>query len=533
MPHRLRMGRHAGVVIPLFSMPSTRSWGIGELPDVVGIADWLRAAGLDLLQLLPLGEMTAGQCSPYSALSGMALDPIFLGFADLEECGTSGGEALLGPAEWSELARLRAMASVDHEAVRRLKIPVLRAAYRRFRDAEWGRRSGRRRALETYCEAQAWWLDDYALFRALHTRYSDLPWTAWPEELRARDANALARAREALAEEILFVEYLQWTLDTQWRWVREQVGPVAIIGDLSFTVSWDSADVWAQQECFDITATIGAPPDAFSTDGQDWGLPAYRWEALRTLDYRWLRQRARRTADLYDACRIDHIVGFYCTYVRPRDGRPPYFAPADVAEQLALGEDILEIFAPGMRILAEDLGTVPDFVRASLARHGVPGYRVLRWERAWATEGQPYLDPASYPSASVATSGTHDVGSLADWWNMLSVDERRQVCRIPALREVPGSVVQADYGAEIGDALLKALFASGSDFVILPIHDVFGWHGQINRPGVSSEENWTYRLPWPSDRLAIEPEAAERARLLRRLSEGSGRAGTGPGRPGA
>jgi 4-alpha-glucanotransferase len=186
-----------------------------------------------------------------------------------------------------------------------------------------------------------------------------------------------------------------------------------------------------------------------------------------------------------------------------------------------------------MRILAEDLGTVPDFVRASLARHGVPGYRVLRWERAWATEGQPYLDPASYPSASVATSGTHDVGSLADWWNMLSVDERRQVCRIPALREVPGSVVQADYGAEIGDALLKALFASGSDFVILPIHDVFGWHGQINRPGVSSEENWTYRLPWPSDRLAIEPEAAERARLLRRLSEGSGRAGTGPGRPGA
>ena len=521
-------GRHAGILIPLSAIPSTRSWGIGELPDVAWAADWLRAAGLDLLQLLPMGEMTAGQCSPYSALSAMALDPIFISLADLED---SAGEAALGPAERAELARVRIMALVDFETVRRVKTPALLAAYRRFRHSECHRRSGRRRDFETYREAQAWWLADYALFRALHARYSELPWTSWPEELRSRDARALAQARATLAEDILFAQYLQWVLDTQWRRAWERSSPVAMIGDVPFTVSWDSADVWAHQDCFDLTATVGAPPDAFSSTGQDWGLPAYRWEVMRARNYGWLRQRARRTAELYDACRIDHIVGFYRTYVRPQDGRPPYFAPAEIPEQVALGENIVRIFTETvMRVVAEDLGTVPEFVRASLARHGVPGYRVLRWERAWETEGRPYLDPASYPPLSVATSGTHDVESLADWWDALPVEERRQVCLIPALENLPEALVRSAYCPEIRDALLHALFASGSDLLVLPIQDVFGWRGQINRPGVASEENWTYRLPWPSDRLGTEPEAVNRAQVLREWSEGSGRAGGGAGR---
>jgi 4-alpha-glucanotransferase len=153
----------------------------------------------------------------------------------------------------------------------------------------------------------------------------------------------------------------------------------------------------------------------------------------------------------------------------------------------------------------------------------VSGYRVLRWEREWEVDGKPYLDPASYPPDSVATSGTHDVESLADWWDGLSVDERRRVCQIPGLRGLPGSLVESGYGAEIRDALLQALIASGSDLVVLPVQDLLGWHGQINRPGVESEANWTYRLPWPSDRLGVEPEAIERARVLRGWIEAAGR----------
>jgi len=143
--------------------------------------------------------------------------------ADVEDWRLEGEEAF-GPTERAELARVRTMTSVDYPVVRRLKMLALAAAYRRFRETGWNRGSGRRRHLQAYCEAQAWWLDDYALFRALHARHSELPWTCWPDELRARDAKALGRAREALAEDILFVQYLQWTLDTQWRRARELVG---------------------------------------------------------------------------------------------------------------------------------------------------------------------------------------------------------------------------------------------------------------------------------------------------------------------
>ena len=168
-------GRRAGILIPLSAIPSTRSWGIGELPDVDGRDD--RGAVLALQRL-----------------SAMALDPIFISLADLED---SAGEAALGPAERAELARVRIMASVDFETVRRVKTPALLAAYRRFRHTECHRRSGRRRDFETYREAQAWWLEDYALFRAFHARHSELPWTSWPEELRSRDARALAQEGRA------------------------------------------------------------------------------------------------------------------------------------------------------------------------------------------------------------------------------------------------------------------------------------------------------------------------------------------------
>jgi 4-alpha-glucanotransferase len=524
MMRPLEGGRHAGVVVPLFSMPSTRSWGIGEIPDVVPMADWLRPAGQDLLQLLPLCEMTPGGNSPYSALSSMALDPIFIGLAELEDFAAIGGEESLGDDERALLTRVRALPSVDYHTVRRLKMPALLAAFQRFRDAEWRPGSARRRELEAYVEQQAWWLDDFALFRALHARHAGLPWTSWPEHLGARSPEALARARKDLAEEILFIQYLQWILETQWRRARERAGAVTMIGDLSFTVGLDSADVWANRDSFDLTVTVGTPPDAFSAVGQNWGLPAYRWDALQALDFGWLRQRARRHADLYDLCRIDHVVGFYRTYVRPVDGRPPHFAPADPAEQLALGEQILRLFtSEGLRIIAEDLGTVPDFVRASLARHGIPGYRVLRWEREWETDGEPFLDPRSYPPASVATSGTHDVACLAGWWESLSRPDRQQLCRIPALRHLAGGLSRSRYTAALRDALLRTLFASGSDFVILPIQDVFGWSEQINRPGTVDETNWTYRLPWPSDRLGIEPEAVERAHALRRWTQQCGR----------
>ena len=131
---------------------------------------------------------------------------------------------------------------------------------------------------------------------------------------------------------------------TQWRQAREQAHGVALFGDLPFMVDGDSADVWARQDQFRLDVSLGAPPDAFSATGQDWGMPVYRWDVIARDDFRWLRERARRSADLFDGYRVDHLVGFYRTYGRPRDGGEPFFTPADEPEQVALGERVLAVF---------------------------------------------------------------------------------------------------------------------------------------------------------------------------------------------
>jgi 4-alpha-glucanotransferase len=312
---------------------------------------------------------------------------------------------------------------------------------------------------------------------------------------------------------------MQWQAASQWRAAREQTSGVALFGDLPFMVDGDSADVWARQYQFRLDATIGAPPDAFSAAGQNWGTPLYRWDVIAAEHFRWLDERARRGADLYDGYRIDHLVGFYRTFAWPKDGGEPFFTPADEAAQIALGERVLGIFrASGSTIIAEDLGTVPDFVRASLARLGVPGFRVLRWERQWHAEGQPFRDPTEYPAISVATSGTHDTESMSVWWNSAPIEERAKLSVVPSIRQISGldDLAASAYDPMVRDTVLEALFASGSNILLLPLIDVFGWADRINDPAASGGNNWTYRLPWLSDRLDEIPEARERQEALRR-----------------
>jgi 4-alpha-glucanotransferase len=289
-------------------------------------------------------------------------------------------------------------------------------------------------------------------------------------------------------------------------------------------VDGDSADVWAHASEFRLDAAVGAPPDAFSEEGQNWGLPVYRWDVLRERGFDWLRDRARRSAALYDGYRVDHLVGFYRTYVFPRDGSPAYFAPEDEDDQLQLGETVLAVLGePGSRIIAEDLGTIPDFVRASLVRLGVPGYKVFRWEREWEEPSQPYRDPAAYEAASVATTGTHDTETTGQWWDGLDAEERAAVIGAPGVRERLGdeeavAAAQA-FTPALRDVLLEVLYASGSDFLVLPVQDVFGWRDRINVPASQGDHNWNWRLPWLVDALADRPEASRRADRLASWSE--------------
>ncbi|PYR30708.1 MAG: 4-alpha-glucanotransferase [Acidobacteria bacterium] len=521
--------RRAGLLIPLFSCPSAASWGIGDIGDLPPLAAWLAAAGQQVLQLLPINEMAPGQQSPYSAISAMAIDPIFIRVPAVPEFAALGGESSLSPDDRALLEHVRRAPRIDHADVRRLKHTALVAAFQRFVDTQWCHDGERARALKGFLSQQAWWIEDYSLFRAIHAREAERPWTAWPEALQRRDPLAIHQARRELSREVLFHQYLQWLADTQWHEARARASGVAVFGDLPFMVDGDSADVWARQHQFMLDASLGAPPDAFAPAGQDWGMPVYRWDVIAREDFHWLRERARRTADLYDGYRIDHLVGFYRTYGRPRDGVAPFFTPATESEQKMLGERVLAILRePGAEIVAEDLGTVPDFVRASLARLEVPGFRVFRWERRWHTVGQPFRDPSEYPPASVAASGTHDTEALVVWWERTSSEERVNVSALPTIQRLTGgagldNLASGRCGPRVRDTLLEALFASGSELLLLPIQDAFGWRDRINEPATVNDDNWTFRLPWPCDRLDTVSEARERQATLRAWAEKHGR----------
>jgi 4-alpha-glucanotransferase len=401
--------------------------------------------------------------------------------------------------------------------IRPLKMRALRAAFERFREAEWIPRSNRARRLREYVDGEAGWLGDYALYRALRDRHRAKPWWDWEPALARRGARALRRARKALADECLFYSYVQWVADAQWHDARREASPVGVFGDVSFMVGRDSADVWAHQDAFRLDATVGAPPDAFSETGQNWELPVYRWDVFAAEDDAWIRQRAARNACLFDGYRVDHLVGFYRTYVIPVDGSARAFSPARRVEQLAQGERVMRAFLEsGARITAEDLGTVPDFVRGSLVRLGIPGYKVLRWEREWSAPGRPFRDPERYAIASVATTGTHDTETLVDWWERAPLEERTSVARIPFLAARSLNLTGAACDAATRDSLLEVLAASSSDLLILPVQDVFGWHDRINVPATVSDDNWRFRLPWPADDLAGRPDALERADTLSR-----------------
>jgi len=516
--------RRSGLLIPLFAAPSTASWGIGDIGDIGRLSEWLAAGGQRILQLLPLNEMASGGQSPYSAMSAMAIDPIYIRVTDVAEFQAEGGEASLDAQDRERLAHARAASRVEYSVVRPVKQHALCAAFERFVDYEWSKSSSRAARFAAYVDKESWWLDDYALFRALHER-EKRPWSEWPDGLGGREKDGLDRARKELSRQILFYQYLQWVAGSQWEQAREaaKAHGVALFGDLPFMVDLHSADVWAEQEEFELDRSVGVPPDAFSATGQDWGMPPYNWKVLARNGYRWLHSRARRSAALYDGYRVDHLVGFFRTYSRPRTGEgEPVFSPSKQVAQLRLGERVLNIFREaGSEIIAEDLGTVPDFVRASLSILGVPGFRVLRWEREWEEDGKPFRDPADYPANSVATTGTHDTEPMIAWWEAADEEERQAAAEVPSIKKAAGDVdlLDAPFVPAVRDALLEAMFASASNILLLPVQDVFGWRGRINEPATVSDENWSFRLPWPVDRMASEPEARERQAALRQWAE--------------
>jgi 4-alpha-glucanotransferase len=295
----------------------------------------------------------------------------------------------------------------------------------------------------------------------------------------------------------------------QWRRARREASAagVALMGDLPFVVGIDSADVWANRNLFKLDRRLSAPPDEGSPEGQDWGLPVFDWAAMARDDFSWIRARAGRAGELFGLLRVDHAVGMYRIYARTLDGKTRGFAPAEEWDQIQLGEKLMRIMSRFEEVVAEDLGTVPQFLRPSLERVGVPGYRVLRWER----DGDGYRDPASWPAASVATNGTHDTDTTAVWYDGLSRDEREQLRRLPGLSGIDPN---QPFDARVRDLLLAALYSAPSTLSLIPFQDAIGTRERINVPGTVNDTNWRYRIPRTVDDLLADEADTDRLRTL-------------------
>ncbi|KYF48952.1 4-alpha-glucanotransferase [Sorangium cellulosum] len=520
------------MTVPLFSLRSERSWGIGEIGDLPEFAAWMRGVGLRLVQLLPLGEVSGSETSPYMALSAFGIDPMFISLSAVPELPPElVGEALGEDVE--ALERAKRSPRVDYDLVRRVKRRALRFAFDRFEREHHAKQTPRAAELAAFVKRQSDWLPDYAQFRAFKDGFEGIAWWDWPEAVRQRRPEALEGLRRERARDILYYEYVQWLAHTQWEAARADLRGkgIEIMGDLPFMVSRDSADVWAHQDEFRHDMSVGAPPDQFNTEGQNWGLPPYFWARMRENDFAWLRRRCRYTGLLYDRFRIDHLVGFYRTYIFPerkdqgQGGERPRatFDPAEEPEQREHGDRVMRAMLEGAaetgaQLVAEDLGAVPPWVRASLTALGVPGYKVLIWEK----DDVVFRDPAEYPELSVACFGTHDTDSVVVWWESRDDRERAGVLDLPQLaprRQEFGR----EFTKETHRALLDLIHGSKSELVLLLIQDVLATRERVNTPGTVGPENWSLRLSATPAELDRDPEVRGALERVRESIEATGR----------
>lgn len=510
--------RIAGCTVPLFSLRTRRSWGIGQISDLVPFAAWLVTGGMRLVQILPPHELAAGETSPYGARTAFGLDPLYIDVEAIADLDAAEIDDVLGAPGRQELARLRASDAVDYEAVRELKTRALRRAFDRFFEREWQRDTPRARELRAFVEREAAWEDDLALYVALREAHGGQGWSHWPEPERSREPGALARSTEAHAPRILEHKYSQWIAHVQWEKAREELRAlgVELMGDLPFVVGHESADVWAHADQFQRDASLGAPPDGFSPDGQDWGLPPFDWAAMDADDLGWIRARTRHAARLYDRFRLDHVVGLFRMFVIR--GAERAFDPSEEEAQPARGDRVLTAMVGSARpakIVAEDLGVIPDFVRETLGRLKIPGYKVIPWERDYVRH--VYNAPDTFPEVSIASWSTHDTAPIGAWWKELQPWEREGLSELVGLGRGP---VTED---ALWTALMKSLLNARSEMTLVLAQEIWGEGRRINTPGTVGPANWTYRLPKPIEELAEEPAVKARMAKLRAMAVDAGR----------
>jgi 4-alpha-glucanotransferase len=557
----------AGVLVPLFALRGENDLGIGDVGALREFIDWIAEIGFTLVQLLPINE-TGADNSPYNAISAMAIEPTTLHLApgSPKDLKREDFEAALAEVDLTILRRGR----VNHRRVKELKQRILKKAFANFSaNADELRQSD----FKKFCEEQSSWLHDYALFRVLiEENNGSAAWDRWPSQHQnTQSARNWIRDRPkeeqaTLTERRDFFCYVQWIADQQWRDIKayaERRG-VALMGDIPFGVSYYSSDVFSRPDEFMLDWFGGAPPeplfkdDAFTQKwGQNWGIPLYRWSAMRVNNFQWWRERVRGTRRIFHLFRIDHVQGFYRVYAFPwrpeknkeflpleqqqmldqTGGRAPHFVPRDdnTPESREAnkreGEEYLRMVmeaAGAARVVGEDLGVVPEYVRPNLRSLGIAGFKIPQWEMH---DGM-IIPGEMYDRLSVATYATHDHEAIRALWNEafkqpdsdVGQQARATLEKIALFAGFNSKIDQPDYEKDFYPAVMNGLFRCNSWIAVVMITDLLAREYRFNVPGTSANLNWTRRMQRTIAKLRSSRKERKRMQLLRELLVKSARA---------
>jgi len=468
--------RRAGVLLHVSSLPG-QSLGA----DARRFVDLLSDCGFGVWQVLPLGPVDATG-SPYQLSSAFAGECRWLDRDDLRQ-----------QAWWSETAA----APDDANA-------LIDEAWSHFRrnagTADWD-------GFAAFRRSGAAWLLPYALFVAFKQRHGGAPWWEWPQAQRAHERSAVSALLNDQEESLNATIFGQYLFARQWQALLDYAHErgVSLFGDLPFYVDFDSADVWWRREVFRVGPegqadfVSGVPPDYFNADGQRWGNPLYDWDYLEKNAFNWWSSRLRCQAQRFDLLRIDHFRALESCWAVP-SGSP---TARDGHWEKVPGEALLteaRKVIPDCALVAEDLGTITDEVRALRDRFGLPGMLVLQFAFDGSPDN-PYL-PANHSQNAVVYTGTHDNDTTAGWYASLDQAARAHVNSL--IGDLPTPVAAAE-------AMVKLACASPANLAIVPFQDLLGLgtEARMNMPGTVGG-NWQWQFDWS----AVDAQLATRVASL-------------------
>ena len=471
--------RSCGVLLHVSSLPSPG--GVGDLgPAAYQWVDCLARAGQGLWQILPLTPTHPGRGnSPYNSESAFAGNPLFISPQLLVEEGLLAQHELGAPPDAPP-------EQIDYEAAWSYRLPLLSRAFARFR---WRLQPGYGR----FAQSQAYWLEDYALFKALSLAHNEAPWTWWPHELKHRHPDALAQATKEHQEEISRQKFYQFLFFRQWARLRAHCRSkgVQIMGDVPIYVDLNSADCWAHPHLFKLNehkepyAVAGVPPDYFSATGQLWGNPVYDWARVRETGYEWWIRRVEHNLGLFDLVRIDHfrgLVGFWEVPAGECTAMGGHWVEAPAVDFLS---KLFRRVPPGT-LVAEDLGTITPDVREVMRLFDLPGMRLLLFAFGEDDPGHPYL-PHNLPHRCLAYTGTHDNNTTLGWLEKdASPQDLERLYDYLGRRMGPRETV---------GEMVRLLMRSAAQRLVLPLQDilVLGGEARMNLPA-RCEDNWQWRM---------------------------------------